>query len=132
SGLALGRGYDDGFALTYQYDPAGRLTNAGDLWSLLDQDAMGQPLHEQTANGVDTRTTRDILGPPSETSVQDRKGAAIYHVSSARNAWTAITAVTDLDGTGLDHTATYSYDGFARLTGATLGTGTQGFTFGYA
>jgi len=132
SGLVLGRAYDDGFALTYQYDPAGRLIKAGDLWSLVDQDASGQPLHEQTQNGVDTQITRDLLGLPSEVNIQDAGRAAIYHVRATRNDWTAITTVADLDGIGLDHTGTYSYDGFARLTGATLGTGSQGFTFGYA
>ena len=127
SGLVLSRGYDDGFAVPYSYDPAGRVIGAGDLWQLVDQDASGAALHELAHNGADTRTVRDAAGLASQVTVRDVAGAAIYDVTATRNPWTGITALTDHDGAGLDHGAQFRYDGFARLTGAT----TAGFTFGY-
>ncbi|HET9626673.1 MAG TPA: FG-GAP-like repeat-containing protein [Kofleriaceae bacterium] len=132
SGLVASRGFDDGFSYSYRYDPAGRPIGAGDLWTLLDQDASGLPLHEQARNGVDTRYTRDLLGLPSEVAIHDVAGRAIYDVTAARNASLFITQQTDRDGFGLDHSATFSYDGFSRLTGATIGAGAQAFTFAYA
>lgn len=132
SGLVLGRAYDDGFALTYRYDPAGRVTAAGDLWTLVDQDAAGRALRETAGNGVDTRTARDALGLPSQVAVRDATGAAIFEVAATRDLATEITAIADLDGVGLDHSATFTYDGFARLIGATAGSGAQAYHFGYA
>ena len=128
SGLALTRSFDDGFSLSYQYDPAGRLIGLGNLWQLLEQDASGQVLHELAHNGVDTRYTRDVLGLASRVTVRDAGGAAIYDVAATRNLSNDITAITDLDGGGLDHSAQFGYDGFARLTSAALG---GGFSFGY-
>jgi len=132
SGLMLGRSYDDGFSLSYRYDPAGRMIGAGDLWSLLDQDACGMPLHETTQNGVDARYERDVLTLPSRVTLRDVSNTAIYDVRASRNVATEITAITDLDGLGLDHSATFGYDGFARLTSATVGSGEPGYTFGYS
>lgn len=132
SGLVLTRSFDDGFSLTYRYDPAGRVIGAGDLWSLVEQDAAGLPLHETAQNGVDTRYERDILDLPSRITVRDVANVPIYDVRATRNTATEITAIADLDGVGLDHSATYSYDAFARLTSATAGTGTQAFSFGYS
>ena len=131
TGMALAQRYDDGFSVAYRYDPAGRAIGAGDLWNVLALDASGLPLHEQTRNGVDTRFTRDVLGLVSAVQVHDASGTPIYDVSATRNPWTAITAVVDHDGVGLDHSATFAYDGFARLIGASIGSGTSGFTFGY-
>jgi RHS repeat-associated protein len=128
SGLVLARGFDDGFTITHRHDPAGRLVELDDLWQLLDQDAEGGPLHERTANGVETRYTRDVLGLTSRVTVRDAAGTAIYDVAATRNTATAITAITDHDGIGLDHDAQFTYDGFSRLTSARLGE----FTFGYA
>jgi RHS repeat-associated protein len=131
SGLVLGRSYDDGFSLSYEYDPAGRLIGAGDLWSLLDQDASGLPMHERAQNGVETRFARDILGLASRVTVRDTDGSAIYDVSATRNSATEIAAEIDHDHIGLDHSATFGYDGFARLTNASVGTGASAFTFNY-
>ena len=131
SGLALSRSYDDGLALTYAYDPAGRLTAIGDLWQVLQQDASGAPLHELAHNGVDTRFDRDLLSLNRQLTVHDVDGAAIYDVKAERNAWNAVTSITDLDGVGLDHRAAFGYDGFARLTSAAIGSGASEFRFGY-
>jgi RHS repeat-associated protein len=135
SGLELARSFDDGVALSYRRDPAGRLIavhdGVRDLWQLLEQDAADRPLLEQFGNGVRARYVRDVLGQPSSITLRDAAGAAIYDVAIARNGWTGITSVTDVDGAGLDHTATFQYDRFARLVGATAGTGATGFTFGY-
>ncbi|HEX3477065.1 MAG TPA: FG-GAP-like repeat-containing protein [Kofleriaceae bacterium] len=132
SGLVLGRSYDDEFAFGYRYDPAGRVIGAGDLWSVVDQDASGMPLHETTQSQVDTRYERDVLELTSRVTVRDATDTVIYDVRATRNAATEITAITDLDGVGLDHNAAFSYDGFARLTGASIGTGAQAFTFSYS
>jgi RHS repeat-associated protein len=131
SGLVLGNRYDDGFAINYHYDAAGRIVGANDLWQVLELDAGGLPVHERAGNGVDTRFTRDLIGQVSEVNVRSASAASIYDVRATRNAWSAITAIADLDGVGLDHTAQFSYDGFARLTGATLGSGAAGFAFDY-
>jgi RHS repeat-associated protein len=127
SELVLQRSFDDGLALDYRYDPAGRLTAIGDLWQVLDQDASGRPLHERTSTGVDTVWQRDALGLASRVTVRDSAGQAIYDVGATRNAWTAITDVADFDGVGLDQSAHFDYDRFARLTGARIGE----FQFGY-
>jgi YD repeat-containing protein len=131
SGLMNSRAYEDGFTLSYSYDPAGRLVGVGDLWQLVDQDAGGQPLHERTRNGVETLYQRDVLTLPSKVTLRDATGQAIYEVEATRNAWNALTGVTDVDGTGLDHSSQFGYDGFARLTSATVGRGLDAFTFAY-
>lgn len=131
SGLVLGTSFDDGFSLDYHYDPAGRLVGLGDLWSLLDQDASGTALHERAQNGVDTQYERDVLNLPSRVTVRNAAGAAVYDVQATRNLATEITAIADLDGVGLDHHATFGYDGFSRLVNATVGTADQAFSFGY-
>jgi RHS repeat-associated protein len=130
SGLVLGRSYDDGFAISYQYDPAGRLVAAGDLWQALEQDASGALLHERFGNGAQARYRRDALGLASQVTVRGANGAALYDVEITRNAWQGITALVDVDGQGLDHGASFTYDAFARLTAATAAGGHQ-FTYGY-
>ncbi len=132
SGLVLGKSFDDGFAYAYHYDPVGRLVGAGDLWTVLDQTATGAILHEKTQNGVDTTYGRDVLDLVSQVTVRDVDGIAIYDVSAARNPSNEITSEIDHDGHGLDHGATFGYDGFSRLTSATIGSGAQASSFGYA
>lgn len=132
SGLMLSRTYDDGLQLSYAYDPAGRLVGIADLWQVLDQDASGQTLHERTGNGVDTVYERDVLGLPARVNVRDASGASIYDVTATRDLANQITDIADSDGVGLDHTEHFAYDSFARLTGATAGTGAAQFNFGYA
>ena len=57
----------------------------------------------------------------------------LYDVAIQRTRIGAPAIVTDQDGGhGLDHTASYGYDGGGRLTYATLGTGGQyQFTYAY-
>lgn len=132
SGLVSGRSFDDGLSLTYSYDAAGRPTRIGDLWHLVEQDAAGRPMRESFRNGVTARYQRDALGLVSAVTVRNASGQAIYDVSVARNGWTGITSVADVDGVGLDHSASYSYDNFSRLTGAQIGVGKTAYTFGYS
>ena len=131
SGLVLGHDHDDGVSLSYEHDPAGRLTAITDLWQVLEQDAAGQILHEGFQNGVETDYERDLLGLVSKVTVRDSGGTALYDVDIARNGWSGITAVTDVDGAGLSHTASFTYDDFARLTAASIGSGASAYSFGY-
>ena len=56
----------------------------------------------------------------------------LYDVLVQRNAYGAPTVVTDQDGQGLDHNATFGYDGAGRLTESTLGaSGPQQFSFSF-
>jgi len=131
SGLALSRTYDDGLALDYQYDPAGRLLAIGDIWTLLDQTAAGEVLDERAANGAETRYTRDALGQTARISLRDSTGTLRYDVTATRDPANHITALADSDGVGLDHTAAFSYDAFSQLTAAAIGSGTGRFVFTY-
>ncbi len=132
SGLLLSHSFEDGFAITYAYDQAGRVIAAGDLWQILDPlTASGQPRHERTRNGVDTVYKYDELDLTKQVTVKDATGASIYNVLATRNAATEITSIADLDHVGLDHSATFTYDGFARLTDASIGSGAEAYTFGY-
>lgn len=133
SGLVRRRGYDDGLELDYQYDAAGRVTAIGDVWTATELDAAGRPLTESFRNGVTASYQRDAIGLPSAIEVRDASGAALYSVQLGRNAWSGIESVTDVDGAGLDHSATFVYDDFARLTGADLGVGKGrgAFAYGY-
>ncbi|MEZ4359064.1 MAG: FG-GAP-like repeat-containing protein [Kofleriaceae bacterium] len=131
SGLVRRRTYDDGLSLTYGYDPAGRPTSVGDLWTLTDQDASGRPLREVFRNGVEATYQRDVLGLLAKVTVRDAGGARIYDVDVGRNGWTGITSITDVDGVGLDHTAAFDYDEFSRLTGAQLGAAKASYDFQY-
>lgn len=131
SGLLLGVAYDDGFATTVRYDRAARPIEVGDLWSLVSQDPAGRILAERFGNGVTQRYDRDVLGLTRRVAVAAPGGAALYDVALTRNAWSGITAVADLDGVGLDHSATFAYDSRGRLTGATLGAGTGRYEFSY-
>jgi RHS repeat-associated protein len=133
SGLVLSVAHDDDFTALMAYDPAGRPVGVSRgsniLWQVIDQDAAGRVLEEQFGNGVQQITDRDLLGQPSRIQIID--GARTLHdVGILRNAYGAATTVTDSDGAGLDHSATYSYDGAARLTAATVG-GSGGYSFGY-
>jgi RHS repeat-associated protein len=131
SGLLLRQQYDDGFDLAYKYDRAGRATAAGDLWTLVDQDAAGRVLEERFGNGVTQTSRRDMVGQISGTKVVGAGGATLYDVDVDRLLWGGISHVVDRDSVGLDHTATFSYDGSSRLTGAALGQGASAFKFSY-
>lgn len=138
SGLVLGRSFDDGLALTYGYDPAGRILSVrdavGELWRVASQDAAGRILEERFKNGAVSRFGRDALGLVSRVEVKAGNGASLYDVAVQRTLWSGISAVTDNDGAGLDHSATFGYDDFARLTSATVGRAATGgqYSFSYA
>jgi RHS repeat-associated protein len=131
TGNAIAIDYQDGVALAMQYDDAGRLVEVEDLWALNEQDPAGRVLRETFGNGIETTYARDPLGQPTDIAVK-RGATELYRaLNIQRNAYGAITSVTDSDGRGLDHSAAFSYDGGARLTAATIGTGTSQLAFSY-
>jgi RHS repeat-associated protein len=116
--------YDDGLAIDFAYDGAGRLVRAGDFWEVEEQDAAGRPLRERFGNGVVQRFARDEAGQVEWAQVErTRAGAAqsIYDVGLTRTPFGAIESIADVDGSGLDHSSVFSYDRGGRLTGATVG-----------
>ena len=131
SGLLLATSDGDGFAFDITYDAAGRPIAVGDLWELESQDASGRVLREQFGNGVVQTYQRDVLGQATRIRIDRPGGAPLYDVAVAYNAFGSITSVTDSDGVGLDHTATFAYDGGARLTSAAIGSGPAAFAFTY-
>jgi YD repeat-containing protein len=137
SGLLLGEQFDDGFVTSYRYDGAGRsvaISSGGsDLWAADAIDAAGRVTSEHYGNGVEQTYGYDQLGLPSHIEVDRPAGAgSLYEVSVTHNSYGAPTIVTDLDGQGLDQTATFGYDLGGRLTGSTLGQGSDQFRFTFA
>ncbi|MGH2900280.1 MAG: RHS repeat-associated core domain-containing protein, partial [Solirubrobacteraceae bacterium] len=58
---------------------------------------------------------------------------SLYDVAIGHAAFGAISSVNDSDGAGLDHTASFGYDGGGRLTAASIGaTGPAQFQFSFA
>ncbi|HEY0254959.1 MAG TPA: RHS repeat-associated core domain-containing protein, partial [Kofleriaceae bacterium] len=131
SGLVLQRTFDDGLALTYQYDPAGRATGIGSYWQALALDANGSSLDERAGNGAETVYHRDILGQVDRMTLRNGAATTVYDVAATRDPANRLTRLTDTDGKGLDHSATFTYDGFSRLVGSTLGSGADLFSFTY-
>lgn len=132
SGLVLARAFDDGLSLPHSYDAAGRVIGVGSYWSVQAQDAAGAVLAETFGNGASAGYQRDALGQVARVTVRDAQAAALYDVEVTRNVWRAISSVADRDGTGLDHSASFTYDPFARLTEATLGpAGEYQFSYQY-
>ena len=137
SGLLLTEQFDDGFATGYRYDGAGRVvaisSDGSDLWAAVAIDAAGRVTSERYGNGVTQTYEHDQLGLPSHIRVDQPAGAgSLYEVTVTRNAYGAPKIVTDLDGQGLDHTATFAYDLGGRLVGSTLGQGSDQFQFTFA
>jgi RHS repeat-associated protein len=123
--------YQDGVVLTMHYDDAERLIGLGDLWSLEEQDPGGRISRESFGNGIETAYQRDRLGEATDIAVK-RGATELYRAMNIqRNAYGAITSVTDNDGHGLDHNATFTYDGAGRLSNATIGTGMSQKVFSY-
>lgn len=131
SGLVRRHDYDDGFSVGYQYDRAGRLVGAGDLWQLVRQDAAGRVLEERFGNGVGQTYVRDVLGLVEQAKVLRPDGNALHDIEIDRTIWGGTARVFDRDGTGLDHSATFTYDAQLRLTEAVLGHGTEAYKFAY-
>lgn len=135
SGLVLEHDDGDGLAFTVGYDAAGRasgLTMAGtSLWTMENQDAAGRPLRERFGNGVVQTYARNVLGQADQLRVLRPSSATLYGVDLTYNPYGALATMTDVDGRGLDHNATFTYDGGARLTDATMGTGAGAFQMRY-
>jgi RHS repeat-associated protein len=125
--------YDDGLAVDFAYDGAGRLIGAGDYWHLEEQDAAGRPLRERYGNGVVQRSARDEAGQLEWANLErTRAGVAqtLHDVGITRTPFGAIESIADVDGSGLDHSSVFAYDRSGRLTGATVGIA-QPYQFAY-
>ena len=135
SGLLRSIDYNDGMSIDYTYDDAGRPAQVGNLWTAESYDPAGRLLAEQFGNGVTGAYGYDINGDVSSVEVARPSaagGSPFYQVSLTRNGFGAIDSVTDADGTGLNHTASFTYDGAGRLTAATLGPATSQYQFSYS
>lgn len=139
SGLVLAQSDGDGLDFALTYDAAGRangissaaIGGSGAVWQLEQQDAAGRPLRESFGNGVVQTYQRNALGQATDLRVLRPNTAALYDVDVTYNPYGAIATVTDTDGRGLDHTASFTYDAAARLTDATLGSGGAAFQMHY-
>src|SRR5436853_104811 len=76
--------------------------------------------------------SRGSKSRPSHLRIERPSRQALYDVTVTRNAYGAITSTQDGDGVGLDHTATFAYDGAGRLTQAIVGNANDQYRFGYA
>ncbi|RYZ42628.1 MAG: hypothetical protein EOO71_07130 [Myxococcaceae bacterium] len=131
----------DGAVISMAHDAAGRPIAVGNLWQALQLDASGRVLEERYGNGVHQIYTRDSLGMPSRIQTLRPLGTPLYDVTLTRNAYGAPRTIQDTDGTGLNHSATFTYDKAARLSdmvlgavplpGAILGQGPDSYHFGY-
>jgi YD repeat-containing protein len=148
SGLLLTEQFDDGFSTAYCYDAAGRATSVSSggttLWSAAnagDLDASGRVYHEQYGNGATETYDYDPLGLTKKVDLRSPVAGQmvdLFKIDVTRTAFGAPKTVNDNDGNlnSLNHSATYTYDGAARLTDATLGGsgdpgGQYAFTFRY-
>jgi RHS repeat-associated protein len=134
SGLVLRRSHGDGFAYDVSYDAAARPVGIGTFWEVLTQDAAGRILLERFGNGVTGQAEHDAIGLVRQATVRTTSASALYDVELARNAYGAVTTAIDHDPAGLDHNASFTYDGAARLIDATLGAAGPSayrFTYGY-
>lgn len=119
SGLPLSMEVD-GVMVNASYDAAGRAVRLGEYWEVLERDAAGNVLKEKYGNNVVETYTYDSLSLPKSIDIARHTGEQLYGVTLERNAWAAPVGVVDGDSTGLNHTATFTYDGAARLTEAVL------------
>jgi RHS repeat-associated protein len=117
----------DGVVLPFHYDAAGRVTAVDGVWAVEDYSPAGVPRRERFANGVIERYERDLLERPTRVTIE-HPDHAIYDVTASYHAFGALAALTDQDGVGLDHTASFGFDAAGRLTAATLGA----YQFSYA
>jgi RHS repeat-associated protein len=131
AGFLVSHSTDDGFTASYQYDAAGRLSAIPGRWTLLSADAAGRASGERFGNGAEQSYERDALGLPSvlRLFVPGPSGlTSPFAVQVARNPYGAPTTITDLDGAGRDHGASFTFDTAGRLTRSTTG----GATITYA
>jgi YD repeat-containing protein len=160
SGLVLQSTSDDGFSIGYKYDAAGRAICArtppadaagkcqrlaagqvgggtDDYWVADIIDPAGRVRQEHYGNGATEVYGYDTLGLTNFVDLKSPvQSAPLFDITVTRNAYGAPTIVADGDGQGLDQSATYEYDGEARLKRATLGSAERldqqyEFKFGY-
>jgi RHS repeat-associated protein len=130
SGLPRRVDHRDGFAFDVDYDAAGRAIAVGALWTVEEQDAAGRVLRERFGNDVtQAMGPRNGVGQPEAIAVRRSDGTALYDALLTYTGIGELHTVTDRDGHGLDHGATFTYDGAARLTAAVIGSGADGFHF---
>jgi RHS repeat-associated protein len=130
SGLARTIDLGDGVVLPLHYDAAGRVTQVEGLWSVASYDAADQPVREQYENGVVQRYDRDLVHRPQRVTIENADGA-LYSVAATYHPFGPIATLTDDDGVGLDHSASFGFDGGGRLTSAAIGTGDGAYHFNY-
>jgi RHS repeat-associated protein len=131
SGLVRSIDHGDGVVIDYRHDAAGRTVAIGDLWAAEEQDAAGRLVRERFGNGVVQSYQRDAVGQATRIQIVRSGGPALYDAVVAYGPYGAIATVSDDDGVGLDHSASFGYDGGARLREATLGRGAAQYRFGY-
>jgi RHS repeat-associated protein len=131
SGLVRSVDYGGGVAVALHYDAAGRPTDLGDLWHVDEQDAAGRILRERFGNDIVQTHERNALGQPTRIQLLRNGTSALYDAAVTYDDVGAITAVSDDDHVGLDHSSSFTYDGAARLTEAALGAGTGQYQFAY-
>jgi RHS repeat-associated protein len=131
SGLARTIDLGDGVVLPVRYDPAGRLSQIEGVWSVESYDAAGNTLRERFGNNLVQRFERDALRRPTRVTVESAT-SAFYDVTAHYSAFGAIDTLTDTDGAGLDHSATFGFDGGGRLTSAAIGALPTSNQFRYA
>jgi RHS repeat-associated protein len=134
SGLLRSVDFKDGLAIAMTYDDAGRATEVGDLWTAGSHDAAGRVLSESYGNGVTQAYGYDLNGDLEDVEVRRPMaagGALLYQAAVTRNGFGAISSVTDSDGVGLNHAATFTYDTAGRLTDATVGPSSAEYQFRY-
>lgn len=132
SGLLRGVGFDDGFSYDIRYDRAARAVSVGDIWAAEQIDAAGRVERERFANGVVQSYARDVVGATRHVTLRDPNQRTLYEVEVGLTPWKGIASIRDLDGVGLDHSADFTYDPFARLTAASLGSGADAYHYSYA
>jgi RHS repeat-associated protein len=111
----------DGVRVDTHYDAAARPVRVGRYWESLEMDASSRIVSERFGNGLTQAYDRDGLGLTKRVQVLRPTGPALYDVGVLRTAWGAPYQVEDLDGSGLNHSSLFTYDGAARLTDMVLG-----------
>jgi RHS repeat-associated protein len=132
SGLPRSIDLGDGVVLPFDYDAAGRVKQIEGVWSVDSYNAASLPVSEHFNNGATQGYQRDILNRPMRITIGNASSSTIYDVTASYNAFNAIKTLTDSDGVGLDHSASFGFDGAGRLTAATIGTGASAYQFSYA
>ena len=122
AGLLMGTVTDGGPRHRLAYDPAGRLSAAGDVWRCLRRSPAGGALEERSGNGVVQHTKRDLLDLPISTRAQLPGGETGMHLAADYTSFAALSAIWDfVPVDDSKQTARYTYDKGARLTHAEVG-----------